>query len=161
MFLSPNPTALDYRLRHVRLVVPFNIVGDAVPADKVIDVQELKGVFFLRTEGQTSIVDSFEDLSQTNFTTPDDDDSGDSIFGVFIKGSNGVSKVKKLLFAEIKEDGTSLSSNLSVVKKGNNNSGVSVDGNICLDIIADDVNLSSDNPSFVLFLDLLIENQQN
>lgn len=157
MFLSPSPVAQNYKLQHVRLVIPFSITGNATPASKVISYGELQSIMYVRSEGLTAVVDAIESTSTTNFAAPDDNNTGDSVFNIFIKGPNGLGKIKKLLKASISEDGTSLATSLAITKKGDSSSGVSVDNNICLDVAGTGLNLASESPSLLLEIECMVE----
>lgn len=93
----------DHMLKETRLVFQFSIFGDETPADKQ-DASDIPGVAIVRTEGRTSTADAVEAVT---WTTPVDDDSGDSIFGLLIDlGENKAEKIQSVLLTQKTEGST-------------------------------------------------------
>lgn len=143
--MEKNQTLNDYYLKQKRFVAEFSITFNATPADKVHSVPEAHGVMLLRTEGKTSEVDAIETVS---FTTAADNSTGNSVFGVMVRGGDsGLGSVNKVLKISVSEK-TSLASALAVTAHGTN--GLTTGGNVAFSIAGTGLDLSSESPTIVV-----------
>ena len=128
------------------LVVECSITANATPALKV-HASDIPGTLFLRTEGKVADADAIEDLSG-DFTTAADNSTGDSQFGILIKGANlPNNSIEKVLQVEVIEQ-TALASSIAISK-------VTTDwltdgGNIAIDVAGTGLNLASESPTLLL-----------
>jgi hypothetical protein len=149
-----NSVVNDYQLKQKRLVAEFTITGDATPASKVHGVPDLPGVMILRTEGKTADADAVETVS---FTTADDDSTGDSVFGILIKGgSDGLGDIRKVLRAQITDRGGSATS-VAIAGTSDSTKGLTADGNLAFNVTGTGLNLSSENADLVVTIDYVAE----
>jgi Ice-binding-like len=82
MFTLKNlPSYQEHTLRFERLVYNFGITGNATPANKT-QTSDLPGMAILRMQGQTAAADAIE--SDFTWTTPVDNSSGNSVFGILL-----------------------------------------------------------------------------
>lgn len=137
-----NASLQNHSLTQERLVFEFSITSNATPASKSHHV-DIPGVVTLRTEGKTSEADAIEDLSGS-FTTPDDDNAGDSVFGLLISEIEDLDKVYKITVTEQ----TALAASIAVTKLGTN--GKTSEGNIAFEIAGTGLNLASESPRFLV-----------
>jgi Ice-binding-like len=79
--LKNLPVFQEHTLRFERLVYNFDIIGNATPANKTQD-SDLPGMAVLRMQGQTAQADAIE--SDIMWTTPVDNSSGNSVFGILL-----------------------------------------------------------------------------
>lgn len=126
----------------------ITITGNATPASKT-HATDLDGIVYLRTEGKVADADAIEDLS-ASFTTADDNDgSGNSEFGILIKGSElaegGVAKVRQVRVEELTALATSIAiTDVSDTKVAYKTAG----GNIAIEVAGTGLNLASESPTF-------------
>lgn len=137
-----NSKLADHRLRQVELCFEASIVANATPANKKHS-SDLPGIAILRTEGKVAEADAVESIA---FTTADDNDSGDSQFGMILKGSE-LGEIEKVLQVEVSEQ-TALSTGITVAKVGS--SFLTAEGNIAIDIAAAGLNLESESPTMLV-----------
>lgn len=146
-----NSTLYDYELKEKRLCAEFTITGNATPASKQHGVPELPGVMLLRTEGKTSEVDAIEVVA---YTTAVDNSSGNSVFGVMIRGGlSGCGSIKKVLQISVTDRGGTATS-LAVTPHGT--SGLTTGGNIAFSIAGTGLNLASENADIVVTVDYVL-----
>ncbi len=126
--LKSKPTHQEHLLRQERLVCAASITADATPADKVHN-SDIPGVVILRTEGKTDEADAVEADLDDIFTAPDDENTGDSVFGILI--NLGENKADKVYSATV--------NSLATVAT------VTPEGNIAIDVTGTAVDLSADN----------------
>jgi hypothetical protein len=137
----------NHLLRQDRLVFEFSIVANATPALKG-RAADVPGVVILRTEGQTADADAVE--SGIAWTTPIDDDSGDSIFGVLLNlAENIADKVYSVTLTEV----SSVSTSEVVTGPGGSASFLTAAGNIAIEIDATELDLATESPTFRLAVD--------
>jgi len=116
-----NSAVEAYKLAEKRLVIPFSITFNAVPASKV-HAADLSALV-LATEGKTAVAAAID--SGTAFTTPVD---ATGIFGILV---SQLGTVEKLLDAQL----VNLSSGTAALsRKGASSSGVTASGNIAVSI---------------------------
>lgn len=144
-FQEKNSQLADHALAQKELFFEVSIEGNATPADKKHEILDLPGVVLLRTEGKVSDSDAVEDLS-SDFTTAVDNSSGDSQFGILLKGSE-LGDMKKVMKVEVEEQ-TSLASSLSVSSATSDF--LTPEGNIAIDIAGTGLDLSSESPKLLV-----------
>jgi len=128
------------------LVVECSITANATPASKK-HASEIPGTLFLRTEGLTAEADALEDLSGS-FTTAADNSTGDSVFGILIKGANLPNNaIEKVLQVEVTEQ-TALASSIAISKVGS--SWLTAGGNIAIEVDGTGLNLASESPTLLV-----------
>lgn len=143
MTANAKDSLVSSRLDKTReLIVECEITANATPANKVHS-SDIPGTLFLRTEGKVSEADAIEDLSG-DFTTAADNATGNSVFGIVIKGenlpNNGIDKVLDVEIKDQNGDATSLTvtpAQASYLTSG---------GNIAIDIAGTGLNLASESP---------------
>jgi hypothetical protein len=123
----------------------MSISSNATPADKEHG-SDLGGIAYMRSEGKISEADAIEDLS-SDFTSPVDNNAGDSQFGIFIDGSELADEIEKVLEIEISEQ-TALASSISFSPA--QSSYLTSGGNIAIDIAGTGLNLASESPVFLV-----------
>lgn len=138
MHVQKNSTLEHQYLKLRRLVFDFSITANATPASKV-HASDLPGVCFLRTQGKTAEADAVEDLS-ASFTTPDDESTGSSVFGVLI---SQLELIEKIYSIEVVEQ-TALSTSLTVTSLGTR--GLTAGGNIAFNIAGAGLRLDTESP---------------
>lgn len=138
MHVQKNSTLEHQFLKLRRLVFDLSITANATPASK-IHSSDLPSVCVLRTEGKVSEADAIEDLSGS-FTTADDENAGDSVFGVLLHNLEEIEKVYSISVSEQ----TSLSSSLSVSALGTR--GLTSGGNIAFNISGTGLRLDTESP---------------
>ena len=143
-----NTQLADHFLQHRRLVFEFSITANATPASKVHSIKDIPGVALLRTEGKVSEADAIEDLSG-DFTTAADNSTGDSQFGLLIKGSE-LGSMEKVMKVTVTEQ-TSLASSISYTAADSDY--LTSGGNIAIDIAGTGLNLASESPTFLVEVD--------
>lgn len=79
--LKNLPSYQEHTLRFERLVYNFSITGNATPASKT-QTSDLPGMAILRMQGETAQADAIE--SDFTWTTPVDNSSGNSVFGILL-----------------------------------------------------------------------------
>lgn len=141
---AKNNQLHDYRLKEERLVFEFSIVANATPASKKESV-DIPTVVYIRAEGQTAAADAVE--SGIGFTTPVDNSTGDSVFGVLLTQLGSIKRVKKITVSEQ----TSLASSIATTKLGTN--GLTSGGNVAFEIAGTGLNLASESPTFLVELE--------
>lgn len=128
------------------LVVECTITGNATPASK-IHSSEISGTLILRTEGLTAEADALEDLS-ASFTTAADNATGDSVFGIILKGENLPNNaIDKVLEVSVTEQ-TALSTALVATKVTTD--WLTSEGNIAIDLAGAGLNLASESPTLLV-----------
>lgn len=145
-----NSVVNDYMLKHKKLVCEFSITANATPASKKHNSPDLPGVLLLRTEGKIAEVDAIEVVA---YTTAADNSTGDSVFGVMIRGGSegvGLGSIAKILKITVSEK-TSLATSLAVTKHGTN--GLSTAGNIAFSIAGTGLTLATESPTIVVEID--------
>ena len=142
MSFEKNAALLNHQLKQERLVFEVAITANATPASKQHHV-DIPGVVLLRTEGKTADADAVEDLSAT-FTTADDENSGNCVFGVLVTELGDIEKVSKITVTEK----TALSSSLAVTAHGT--SGLTTDGNIAFSVAGTGLRLDTESPTLVV-----------
>ena len=149
MMLEQNNVLNDYKLKQRRVMVEFSVTANATPASKA-HASDLPGVLFLRTEGKTAEVDAIESVA---FTTADDEATGDSVFGVMLKGSE-LGSIKKVLGIRVSETSTALATSLAVTKHGTG--GLSSGGNIAFSIAGTGLRLDTESPKIAVEVEYLL-----
>lgn len=147
-----NNVVLDQQLKHKRLCFEISITGNATPASKK-HASDLPGVCVLRSEGLTAEADAVEDLSGSFTTADDSDGSGNSVFGVLMKGSE-LGSIKKVLSVRVAETSTALATSLAVTKHGTG--GLSSGGNIAFSVAGTGLVLSSESPKIMVEVDYVL-----
>lgn len=142
-----NSTLTNHQLKQERLVFEVSITLHATAASKKHHT-DLPGVVFLRTEGKTSEADAIEDLSG-DFATANDEDSGNSTFGILITELPDIEKVSKITVSEK----TALGSAVAVTKLGTG--GLTTAGNIAFDVVSTGIRLDNESPTFVVEVEFL------
>lgn len=128
------------------LVVECTITANATPASKVHS-SDIPGTLFLRTEGKVSEADAVEDLS-ASFTTAADNSTGNSVFGILIKGENLPNNgIDKVLDVSVTEQ-TALATSLAASKVGSD--WKTAGGNIAVDLAGTGLNLASESPTLLV-----------
>lgn len=122
-----------HSLKHERLVCEVSIVADATPADK-LHRSDIPGVVILRTEGKTEEADAVEADLDDIFTAPDDENSGDSQFGILI--DLGEDKAEKVYSATVNSLATTAT--------------VTPEGNIALDVVGAGIDLETDDTTLLV-----------
>lgn len=141
---AKNPIVSSRLDKTRQLVVECSITANATPASKK-HASEIPGTLFLRTEGLTAEADAVESVA---FTTAADNSTGDSQFGILIKGINlPQNEIEKVLEVEVTEQ-TALASSLTVAKVGS--SWLTAEGNIAIDITGTGLNLASESPTLLV-----------
>jgi hypothetical protein len=137
-----NSMVGDLQIKTRRLSFDISITANATPASKK-HASDLPGVCLLRTEGITAAADAVEDLSGS-FTTAADNSSGNSQFGILLKGSElgSIKRVKRVQLTQVLATGT------AIVVAGLSNSFLSAGGNIVIDVTGTGTNLASESPTF-------------
>ena len=146
-----NAVVFDHQLKHKKLVFEFSITGSATAASKV-HASDLPGVCILRTEGKTAEADAVEDLSGS-FTTADDESSGNSVFGVLLKGAE-LGSIQKVLKISVSETSTSVATSMAITKHGTG--GLSSGGNIAFTIAGTGLRLDTESPKICVEVDYLL-----
>ncbi len=136
MKLKSKSPHQGHSLRQERLVAECSILADATPADKV-HRSDIPGVLILRTEGKTEEADAVEADLDDIFTAPNDEDSGDSIFGILI--NLGDNKADKVYSATVNA--------LATVAT------VTPEGNIALDVTGTGIDLEADDTTLLVKVD--------
>src|SRR5260221_517784 len=131
---AKNNLLHDYRLKEERLAPEFSIVSNATPALKQENV-DVPTVMYIRAQGQTAAADAIE--SGLSWTTPVDNSSGNSVFGVLMTQLGSIKRVKEIVVTEQ----TSLATSFTVTKLGVN--GLTPGGNIAFEINGTGLNLAS------------------
>lgn len=140
-----NSALGDYNLKQKRLCAEFTITGNATPASKTLGSTDLPGVMLLRTQGQTTDVDAIETVA---FTTADDENSGNSVFGVMLRGgSSYLGSIQKVLLIRVTDRGGTATS-LAVTAHGTN--GLTTGGNIAFSIAGTGLRLDTENADIVI-----------
>lgn len=104
-----RPELHDFLLKSKRLVFQSSIYHSATPANKK-HASEIPGAVYIRSEGKTAEVDAIESLT---WSTPDDDNSGNSVFGLLIDlGDNKARKVYSVLMSLLSPLSTAIPTNL-------------------------------------------------
>lgn len=148
-----NNVLHDQQLKHKKAVFEFSITGNATPASKV-HASDLPGICILRTEGKTAEADAIEDLS-ASFTTANDEATGDSVFGVFLRGgADYLGQIKKVLKVSVSETSTALSTALAVTKHGTG--GLSAGGNVAFSIAGTGLRLDTESPKICVEIDYVV-----
>lgn len=139
-----NVAVADHQLSFRDLQFVIDITANATPANKVHS-SELPGVAVLRTEGKTAEADAVEDLS-ASFTTAADNDSGDSQFGLILKGSElgAIERVYEVELTDLAGNATSL----AVTPASSDY--LTAGGNIALDIAGTGLNLASESAEILV-----------
>lgn len=137
-----NTKLADHRLRQVELCFEVSIASNATPASKKHG-SDLPGVCILRTEGKTSEADAVESIA---FTTAADNATGDSQFGILLKGSE-IGDMEKVLEVSVSEQ-TALATSLAFAKVGS--SYLTAGGNIAIDVEGTGLNLASESPTLLV-----------
>lgn len=141
---AKNPIVSSRLDKTRQLVVECSITANATPASKK-HASEIPGTLFLRTQGLTAEADAVESVA---FTTAADNSTGDSQFGILIKGINlPQNEIEKVLKVEVTEQ-TALASSLTVAKVGS--SWLTAEGNIAIDITGTGLNLASESPTLLV-----------
>lgn len=120
--LKEKPTLNDQMLRSEHLTFRCAIVKNATPASKKFS-SDIPGVAYLRAEGLTATVDAIESLT---WTTPDDDNSGSSVFGLYL--SLGTTVTPSLGPVATSENFADMVYQVSVVDQGGTASSLGVTG---------------------------------
>lgn len=141
-----NSVVLDQQLKHKRLCFEVSITANATPASKE-HASDLPGVCILRTEGKTAEADAVEVVA---FTTADDEATGNSVFGILLKGAE-LGSIKKVLKISVSESSTALSTALAVTKHGTG--GLSSGGNIAFSIAGTGLRLDTESPKLCVEVD--------
>jgi hypothetical protein len=134
----------QHLLQQERLVFNFSITAHATPASKKLAV-DIPGTVILRCEGLTTAADAVETIT---WTTPDDDATGDSIFGILINlGDNVADKIYSVTLTEV--TAVSTSEVLTGPSAAAGFAAMLTDaGNIAIEVAATGLNLSSESPTF-------------
>lgn len=135
----------DHYLAQRDLAFEVSITANATPADKEHGILDLSGVALLRTEGKTAEADAVEDLSG-DFTTAVDNSTGDSQFGILLKGSE-LEEVAKVLEVEVKEQ-TALATSIAATPAAS--AYLTAGGNIAIDVAGTGLNLASESPKLLV-----------
>ena len=145
-----NALAGDKELSTKTAWVKLAITANATPASKVHST-DYQGIAYLRTEGKTAEADAIEDLS-SDFTTAADNSTGDSQFGILLKGSelsNGsLDEVLEVSLAE-NPNGSAVATSIAI-SPAVSGSYVTSGGNIAVDVAGTGLNLASESPDLVL-----------
>ena len=149
-----NSVLNDYKLKQKRLCAEFTITGNATPASKAHGVPDLPGVMLLRTEGKVADVDAIETVS---YTTADDDSTGNSVFGIMIRGGDeGLGSIRKVLqFTITDRSGTATS--VAMTAASGTTSGLTAEGNLAFNIAGTGLNLASEDADCVVTVDYVSE----
>lgn len=142
-----NSKLHDHMLKQQRLVFDVRITGNATPASKV-HASDLPGVASLRTLGKLTEADAVETLA---WTTPVDNSTGDSIFGILVNLDGN--PAKKVYRAQLIDKGGTATSVAITNPGGSGNSFVTADGNIAVEVAGTGLNLASENATLTLVLD--------
>lgn len=137
-----NVTLANHLERTRELCFEAKITANATPALKK-QSSDLPGVAILRTEGLTALADAVEAVA---FTTAVDNSTGDSQFGILIKGSE-LGEIEKVLSVEVVEQ-TALATSISFADVGS--SYLTAGGNIAIDIAGTGLNLASESPTLLV-----------
>ncbi len=151
---AKNSTLMDYELKQKRVCAEFTITHNATPASKVHGVPDLPGVLLLRTEGKTSEVDAIETVS---YTTADDENTGNSVFGIMIRGGDAyagtIAKVLQVRVTDRAGDATSL----AVTAASGTTDGLTAAGNIAFDIAGTGLRLDTEDADIVVTVDYVLQ----
>lgn len=158
--LKEKPDLNDQMLRCERLVFRCAIVGNATPADKTFSA-DIPSVVMLRAEGQTAAVDAVEMLT---WTTPVDNDTGDSVFGLYL--NIGKTVTPSLGPVPTAEDYADAVYSVQIVDQGGTATSLAVTGpnavanayltplgNIAIEIAATGLNLASETATLNVLVD--------
>jgi hypothetical protein len=150
--MEQNSVLNDYQLKQKRLCAELTITANATPANKEHGIPDVPGVMLLRTEGKTSDVDAIETVA---FTTADDENTGNCVFGVMLRGGDeGLGSIRKVLSIRLEETSSSpLSTALAVTKHGT--SGLTTDGNIAFSVAGTGLRLDTESPRILVTVDYL------
>lgn len=152
--LSQNSTLNDYDLKQKRLCAEFTITGNATPASKVHGIPELPGVLLLRTEGKTAEVDAIETVS---YATADDESSGNSVFGIMIRGGDSYAgTIKKVLQMRLTDRGGTATS-LAITAPSGTTVGLTTGGNMAFNIAGTGLRLDTENADIVVTVDYVAQ----
>lgn len=142
-----NSVLNDYNIKQKQLCAEFTITGSATAANKVLGIPLVPGVMLLRTQGQTATVDAIETVS---YTTADDENSGNCVFGVMIRGdSSGLGSVSKVLSITLYDRGATATS-LAVTIPSGTTHGLTTAGNIAFNIVGTGLRLDTENADIVV-----------
>jgi hypothetical protein len=147
-----DSTVQNHRIKQRDLIFEVAIVANATPADKK-HASDLHGVAFLRTEGKISEADAIEDLS-ADFTAADDNNAGNSQFGILIDASKLSGEIDKIYKVTVTEQ-TALATSLTVAPA--QATYLTTEGNIAIDITGTGLNLASESPTFLIEVEYLIK----
>lgn len=148
-----NNVLHDEKLKHKKVVFEFSITANATPASKKT-YSDLPGIAYVRTEGLVAAADAIEDLSAT-FTTADDENTGNSVFGLLIRGgADYLGQISKVLKISVSETSTALSTALAVTKHGTG--GLSAGGNVAFSIAGTGLRLDTESPKICVELDYMV-----
>lgn len=141
----------------VTLPVRLQITGNATPASKV-HREDMAPIAILRTEGKVATADAIEDLS-ADFTTADDNATGDSVFGVLLRKElndgqfDGIGEVERVLDVAIYDlSGTATSVAATLLSGSSSVRGLTADGNIAIEIAGTGLNLASENADLLMIV---------
>lgn len=126
------------------LVVECTITANATPASKKHS-SDIPGTLILRTEGLTADADALETLA---FTTAVDNSTGDSVFGIILKGANLPNNAIEKVLSVVVTEQTALATSLAVSKVGS--SFLTAEGNIAFNIAGTGLNLASESPTLLV-----------
>lgn len=127
---SKNSDVNDYAVFSRRLVIPFSIVHNATPANKVVS-DDLNAAMYIATQGQTAAAAAVD--SGTNFITPTDSTGN---FGVLFASGDKVLKVLRVS-VDMTSSGTA-----TCTLEGASNTGVTASNNIAVSVTSNQ-NLST------------------
>lgn len=150
---SQNDTVNQVALRTRRLVFQISITGNATPASKVHGTT-LPGVAYLRTEGKTTEVDAFDAGLAAVWTTANDEDTGNCVFGVFIDGAK-LGSIQKVIGIQLVDAQTTPTSTSLVPTKHIDN-GLSVLGNIGFSVAGTGLRLDNESPLITVYVDYVL-----
>lgn len=153
---SQNDTVNQVAVMTRRLVFQISITGHATPASKVYSTT-LPGVAYLRLEGLTTnnnTVDALDAGLAAVWTTANDEDTGNCVFGVFIDGSE-LGSIKKVLGIQLVDAQTTPTSTSLVPTKHIDN-GLSVLGNIGFSVAGTGLRLDNESPLITVYVDYVL-----
>ncbi len=158
--LKEKPTLNDQMLRCETLAFRCAIVHNATPANKKFS-SDVPGVVYLRAEGQTATVDAIETLT---WTTADDDNSGSSVFGLYL--SIGTTVTPSLGPVATSENFADMVYQVRVVDQGGTATSLAVTGpnavanafltplgNIAIEIAGNALNLAAEDATLNVLVD--------
>lgn len=147
MDYSNNNTVHDHLLKQKKLVLECSITANATPASKKHGT-DLAGVAILRTEGKVAEADAVETVA---FTTADDENSGNSVFGLMLRGGAAyLGSIAHVTAISVTEK-TALATSLAVTKHGTD--GLTTGGNIAFTIAGTGLRLDTESPTLVVEID--------